>query len=144
MKNLQTVIEALTAKKESLTGENLGKIVEAIYIDNGDKALTNQQVNELTSKGGELSGKLSASQLRGKAVSAGYYQKKTEQEKASEHGTSQTRKSAYVSSIETMLSLQAGALESLGKGKKPELELLTNALIAMSDKQAADQKPATK
>lgn len=136
MKNLQTVIEAIKAAKETFAGENLGKIVEAVYIDNGDQALTNAQVNTLTNEGGQLAGILSAAQLRGKAVSAGYYQKKTEAEKASEHGTSQVRKSEYVSSVETMLSLPKNSLESLGKGKKPELELLAQALIKLSDASA--------
>jgi hypothetical protein len=136
--NLTTVLAALTAEKAPLTGENLGSLVEAIFADNGDKALTNAQVNELTSTGGVLAGKLSAAQLRGKAVSAGYYAKKTEAEKAKEHGTSQTRKSEFVSTLETLVSAPAGSFESLGKAKKAELEDLAKRLIAMSEQQAAD------
>lgn len=140
MENLQLVIDAIRKEKGEFTGENLGRVVEAIYTDNGEKPLTNDQVKTLTSDGGELAGIASEAQLRGKAVNTGYYQKKTQAEKAGEHGTSQVRKASIVSAIETMSSLPKGSLESLGKGKKPELELLSNALIAMSDKRDADAK----
>ena len=138
MNNLQTLISGMQADKKEFSGENLGPIVECIYIENGDKAITNAQVNELTAAGGDLSGILSASQLRGKAVSMGHYQKKTEAEKSSENGTSQTRKSEYVNALEIFASMPKGSLESLGKGKKPELEALVNALSARNDSQSAD------
>lgn len=137
---LSTTIAAIQEKKEAFVGENLGLVVDAIYADNGDKALTNDQCVSLTEKGGELHGLITVSQLRGKAVSSGYYAKKTEAEKASEHGTSQVRKASIVSAIETILSMPKGSLESLGKAQKPQLQALSNALIAISDKQDADDK----
>ena len=138
MNNVKTVIAAIREEKGEFTGENLGRVVEAIFEANGNEGITNQQVNELTSEGGLLSGIVTAPQLRGKAVSDGYYKKKTQAEKAGEHGTSQVRKASIVSAIETIASMPKGSLESLGKAKKPELEALSNALIAMSDRQEAD------
>lgn len=140
MNNLQTVIEAIRKEKGEFSGDNLGRVVEAIYEANGNEGITNQQVNDLTSEGGLLAGIVTAPQLRGKAVSDGYYKKKTQAEKAGEHGTSQVRKASIVSAIETIASMPKGSLESLGKAKKPELEALSNALIAMSDRQDADAK----
>jgi hypothetical protein len=139
---LATVIEKIQADNEAFAGKNLGAVVEAIYHDNGDKALTNNQCVELTEKGGELHDLITVSQLRGKAVNSGYYAKKTESEKASEHGTSQVRKASIVSAIETILSMPKGSLESLGKAQKPQLQALSDALIAVSDKQDADSKVA--
>lgn len=136
--NLQAAIETNVKNKVGFSGENLAIIVEAIYADNGDKDITNDQINELCSS--ELKGKCTVPQLRGKAVSMGYYQKKTDAEKASEHGTSQTRKGDLVKAIEITLSKDAGSFESLGKAKKSELEALHAALVAASDKQDADTK----
>lgn len=136
MNNLKTVIAAIRSEKGEFTGENLGRVVEAIFADNGDQNITNAQVNDLVA--GELKGIVSVPQLRGKAVSAGYYQKKTEAEKASEHGTSQTRKGDIVKALEIMLSLAPNSLESLGKAKKPELEKAVEALQTLNDRKTAD------
>lgn len=140
MENVKQVIANIRTEKGEFSGDNLGRVVEAIFEANGHEGITNQQVNELTSEGGLLAGIVTAPQLRGKAVSDGYYKKKTQAEKAGEHGTSQVRKASIVSAIETIASMPKGSLESLGKAKKPELEALSAALIAMSDRQDADAK----
>lgn len=140
MENLKLVIAAIKEEKGEFSGENLGRVVEAIYSDNGGKKLTNEQCVDLTTGSGALAGIVGVAQLRGKAVSSDYYQKKTPEQKAGEHGTSQTRKAGVVAAIEITLSAKKGDFESLGKGKKPELEKLHETLISLSDSHAAEVK----
>jgi len=128
---LQTIIAAMkTAKTEFSGKDNMLPVIEAACETLGVTKLTNDIVNQLCAN--ELKGLVSVPSLRGVCVATDYYAKKTEAEKASEHGTSQTRKSELVKTLEILAGAQSGDFDSLGKAKKPELELFVELLQTRS------------
>ena len=73
--------------------------------------------------------------IRSKLVSMKLYQANTKVRKVG--GDTAVRKIAQVRSVETILSLPQGSLDSFEKGSKKELGTLIDALISYSDQLAA-------
>lgn len=96
------------------------------------------------SKLGELMAGKTAAQCRSKLVSLKAYRKtETAAEKA---GSEPARKVSIVAAIEIFAGVPKGALETLEKAAKPQLELLARRLTELSDQYnatiPADQDPA--
>jgi hypothetical protein len=102
--------------------------------------LTNEDVTALAKTEPFVSAGKTLNMVRSKAVNMDMYQKAT----AKSVGVSGTvtRKIEFVNAIEILASLNKGALASLEKASKPQLEALANALTSKSDKQAADSSKA--
>lgn len=92
--------------------------------------------NEMNGELGKLVEGKSSAAVRSKLVSLGAYEKN---ETRAVGGASSTKKIEVVRSVETILSMPKGSLDSLEKGKKQELESLAERLIAYSDSQAASR-----
>ena len=86
----------------------------------------------------------SVAAIRSKLVSLGKYKKADEVPAAD--GTAKAapaKKLATVCAIETLLSLPVGSLATFEKASKQELQKLAEALVLLSERQAADRKELT-
>lgn len=126
-----------------MTNETQNTITPIQLPDNGNWTPEAEQAlqavytgNDMNSKLGKLVEGKSAAAVRSKLVSLGAYERN---ETRAVGGASSTRKIEVVRSVETILSMPKGSLDSLEKGKKSELESLAERLIAYSDSQAAER-----
>lgn len=79
-----------------------------------------------------------AAEVRGKLVSLGIYKKSDTPKTVG--GKPAAKKIEIVNAIEILLSMPKNSLESLEKAAKPQLDALAAKLVAMSDKQAAENQ----
>lgn len=97
-----------------------------------EASYTGKEMNDQL--GNLITGKTAAA-VRSKLVSMGLYEKN---DPRSVGGASSTRKIEIVNAIEILLSKEKGSFASLEKASKPELEALSAALVALSDRDEAE------
>jgi hypothetical protein len=118
------------SKKAATTSKNWDEKQEAqlqeIYTGSADNA-------RLAEIGAHFGGK-SAAAVRGKLVSMGLYEKG---EHRAVGGVNSTKKIEIVNAIEIFAGMNKGALDSLEKASKPQLEALSAVLANLSDRSNA-------
>ena len=127
-----------TVKTPSWTAAQVSKIEDFANAQT-DKRITNEQIKTIFTQD-PLFGEKSVSMLRGKILNLGYYSIVKKTVGTAEGKAPAKRKMQYVEAIETILSAPKGSLDTFEKASKIQLEQLSNALIALSDKQDADSQ----
>jgi hypothetical protein len=126
----------MTVSTANWTTEQTAKIENFASAQENGK-ITNDQIKSVFEKDPLFSGK-STQMLRGKILNLGYYEIVKKAVGTIDGKAPAKRKMAYVQAIETMLSKEKGSFASFEKASKLELEALSDALIALSDNQSAD------
>jgi len=129
-----------TSKTVSWTPAQILRI-ENFASEQANTKITNEQIKEVLVKEKIfMDADKSVQMMRGKILNLGYYEIVKKAVGTAEGKAPAKRKMAYVEAIEIFLSQKKGSFATFEKASKIELEQLSNALIALSDKQDADSK----